>query len=163
MGSIPSEGDPSGLPVSAAMPLTVGAEEVLLNKMQVAARSMLAPQVAHDLEMRTWMEMVTDHLVVELRTFILSKSLGPQAFRVIVERPATWWDHFKLALGRRGRARRWLRRHPIRRTYEVLTIRYDSAAALFPDNRHVFPKDLGAPVVMAAAQAPPYYEEPLDG
>lgn len=112
------------------------------------------------MEIRTWVDVTTQNLVYQLRTFLLSKRLGPQAFRVIVERPATWWDHFKLTLERRGRARWWLRRHPLRHTYEVTTIRYDSAAALFPDNRHIFPKGMGSPVVMAAAMAPPYYEEP---
>lgn len=77
------------------------------------------------------MDYLADQLIIGLKTEVLAKPLG----RITISFPATVWDTFK-----KSYAPAWyLRRHPIRYSYKVV-----SCQALFPEAQIPIPA-LGRP------------------
>lgn len=87
----------------------------------------------------------TNELVVRLEKFLLVNPLG----KLVVEYPATPWEHFRAVhFPKLGLGRWFLRRKPVRMHYEVR-----SAAASFPNAAMVFPTSLGQ-AVFVTREAP---------
>lgn len=64
------------------IPPAVEHERLILERIKVAARQALSPQVAHDAELRTWMEPMTDSMVLELRSHVYGHKVDRQEVRV---------------------------------------------------------------------------------
>jgi hypothetical protein len=71
------------------IPPAVEYERLILERIKVAARQVLGPQVAHDLKVQTWMEHMTDQMVLELRTHVYAHKVDHQEVRVPFQRSET--------------------------------------------------------------------------
>lgn len=63
--------------------------EIMLEKMKVAARGQIGPQMAHDLEIRQWLEPMTDRLIYELRTRVYTHNVDRQDIVVPFDKTET--------------------------------------------------------------------------
>lgn len=61
-------------------------QQTVLDPIKVYARTQLSPQIAQDLEVRQWREMVFDRLVLELRTHLYAAPVGEVVERVPFEK-----------------------------------------------------------------------------
>lgn len=96
------------------------------------------------------LRFIRDQLVVRLEKFLYLNPLG----KMVVEYPATPWEHFRAVHFPKTRlGRRLLRRKPVRMHYVVR-----SAAVAFPEAAMIFPTALGRPVFVTREH--PFRGEP---
>jgi hypothetical protein len=156
----------------------VAFRELVLERLKVASVGRISRQLLVEAEIRTVMEMMADQLAVELSAHVLAHSTVRKQHRLVVEYPATAWDHVKATLARwtwQGggvkvhglrtephpaprRLRRlvswWLRRHPVRVTAEAVSVDF-SEYATFPEAQIAYPKDLGRVVFAQTSSIEP--------
>ena len=131
-------------------------EQIVLDRLRIAAQHRLSPYVLHNMELSTWTDPVMGDLVLRLQSDVLAKTLETrEAFQTVTfEHPATTWQMFKHS-HRDGRWLGWLaRRWPVRMEATHKSARFEMQARLaFPDCSYVFPKELGRPVSFWTAEA----------
>lgn len=50
--------------------------EVVLERLKVAARAQLSPQVAHDLDVQTAVDVMTDNMIVQISTYVMAEKIN---------------------------------------------------------------------------------------
>ena len=137
---------------------SIEAEQITFQKLRVGVEQRISEAMARDLELRSIVDHVTAHMVLQLRGYVLGHKVvgGTIEFPVHVTTPATWWDAWKRdVLPRLGRAGRWyLRRHPVRELAEARgRLEIEGVEwATFPETTLAFPKEMGHVHVMQQAR-----------
>src|SRR5512146_2543498 len=113
------------------------ARDVTFEKHVAVALSVINKNLLHDakLERSDIATMAANQLALRLEKLIYAHRLG----RMVVEYPATPWEHFRETYFSKIAVGRWfLKRKPVRKTAVV-----KSAFAAFPETHIVWPSALG--------------------
>jgi len=111
--------------------------EVVFEKHIAVSLTTINPELLHDakLEQSALTNFVAGQLVYRLEKLIYAHPLG----RMVVEYPATPWEHFRETYFPKTAVGRWfLKRKPVRKTAVV-----KSAFASFPEAHIAWPPSLG--------------------
>lgn len=124
-------------------PLTdsVEAARVYLDTRKVSTRQMMGGFMQANLKFTAERDLMLDHMVYELATYVRSHSLPPEIVEetdfLSCDHPATWWQQWKHDVAAQHWALRWIARwRPVRltRTVHKLTITLDLRRfRLYPD------------------------------
>lgn len=112
-------------------------EEVRFQRHVAAAVTLINRDLLHDanLERSDIVQMTANQLAMRLEKLIYAHPLG----RLVVEYPATPWEHFRDTYFHKSLVGRWfLKRRPVRKTAVV-----KSAFATFPEAHIAWPDSLG--------------------
>lgn len=169
------------------IPPAVEMESILLDKLKVAARQQIGPQVLHDMELRTHMDYMTDRMIVDLRSHVYAHKVDSQEVTVpfsktetisVAPRRYLWtfliasllglvltavessWPAFVMSC---ATALAFVIVHASNPP-KTVTARAEGTVTVsrdqwnaFPDNSMVYPKTLGSPVELAIIQPPEIY------
>lgn len=134
-------------------------QEIRLDRFQVATKAIISLYELENIDVSYYQDII-GNMVLKLQSEILAYTYNPnlrhsETFTNTVTRPrfANPWEHLKARWAGRSWFSWYVKRKPVKFIEETYTVKINVNFDLqelvsFPENRYVFPRSLGNPVVM---------------
>lgn len=130
----------------------VEVERVKLEWRKWVVTQHISAELLQNVELRVLQNHMFDTLVLALQKQLLVDQFADGSYTAELAVPATWWQHWKEAHGRKWLGPWWMDRYPVQNTVRTAVVEVERLHA-YPEPRIQFP-EFGRPVIIETPKGP---------